>query len=260
MGRPLVDRIVSAGHDVAALVRRDEVRAELESIGVQCVDTPAHLAQERDVVLVYVYSDEQVRDIVLSEGLGQAMQRRSILVVHTTGSPTTVETIHERLSARGVGVVDAPGSGGPGQVAQGTLTLFVGGRAEHVDRCRPLFAAYATEVVHVGGVGAGQKVKLLNNLLFGAHVELAVEAAELSGAFGLDPALVAQTLHSCSGSSYALDLVASMGSGHQVIAGAGRFIEKDVAVARAAASDAGAALGSLGSVTDAVVERISGAQ
>ena len=113
MGRPLVHRLVSAGHDVAAFVRRDEVRAEVESIGVQCVDTPAHLARGRDVVVVYVYSDEQVRDIVLTEGLGQAMQRQSFLVVHTTGSPSTVETIQERLAARGVGVVDAPGSGGP---------------------------------------------------------------------------------------------------------------------------------------------------
>jgi len=257
MGRPLVDRLVAAGLDVAAFARRDDARSELESVGVHCVETPAELAKGRGIVIVYVYSDEQVRDVVHSGGLGDAMERDSILVVHTTGSPRTVETIQRHLEPRGAGVVDAPGSGGPQQVAQGTLTLFVGGSDEHVQRCTPLFAAYASEVVHFGGPGAGQKAKLLNNLLFGAQVELAVQAAELSEALGIDPLLVARTLHSCSGSSYALDLVASMGSADALIAGAGRFVHKDVVVARAAAREAGASLGSLESVTDAVLERTS---
>jgi 3-hydroxyisobutyrate dehydrogenase-like beta-hydroxyacid dehydrogenase len=142
-------------------------------------------------------------------------------------------------------------------VAHGALTLFVGGADEHVQRCTPLFAAYASEVVHFGVPGAGQKVKLLNNLLFGAHVELAVHAAELSGAFGIDPVLVAETFRTCSGWSYALGLVAAMGSADALVAGAGRFVHKDVIVARAVAQGIGASLGSLQPVTDAVLTRTS---
>ena len=254
MGRPLVDRLVGAGFDVAAYVRRPELRDELTRAGVVCVDTPADLASGRDAVVVYVYSDEQVRELVLDGGLAQAMEPGSVLIVQTTGSPRTVEAIDARLRSRGVGVVDAPGSGGPGQVADGSLTIFVGGDQEHVERCGPLFAAYTSSVVHFGPVGSGQKVKLLNNLLFGAHVQLALEAARLSGEFGIDPALLATTLHSCSGQSYSLDLIAAMGSAEALVTGAGRFIHKDVLVASAVAAEMGASLGAFATVTAPLLE------
>jgi 3-hydroxyisobutyrate dehydrogenase-like beta-hydroxyacid dehydrogenase len=254
MGRPLVDRLLAAGFAVAAYVRRPEMRDELTRAGVECVDTLADLAAGRDAVVVYVYSDDQVRELVLDGGLADAMEPGSVLVIKTTGSPRTVEAVDARVRSRGVGVVDAPGSGGPAQVADGTLTIFVGGQKEDVDRCRPVFAAYATSIVHFGPVGAGQKVKLLNNLLFGAHVQLALEAARLSGEFGIDPVQLATTLHSCSGASYSLDLIAAMGSAEALVAGAGRFIHKDVLVASAVAAELGASLGTIAAVTEPLLE------
>lgn len=255
MGRPAVHRLIGAGFDVTAFARRPEVRAELEDAGVPCVDDVVALARDCDVVIVYLYSDEQVRRVVLDDGLADAMDPGSVIVVQTTASPRTIEAIAFRVVPRNVQVVDAPGSGGPAQVAEGTLTLFVGGEEEAVARCDPLFAAYASRVVHFGPPGAGQKVKLLNNLLFGAHVELAVEAAELCDSLGVDPKLVAETLHTCSGASYALDLVAAMGTVEALLGAAGRFVHKDVVTARAAAEDAGARLGALGVVSDAVTRR-----
>lgn len=254
MGRPLVDRMLGAGFAVAAYVRRPELREELTRTGVDCVDTLADLAAGRDAVIVYVYSDDQVREIVLQGGLVDAMEPGSVLIIKTTGSPRTVEAIDTRARPRGVGVVDAPGSGGPGQVADGTLTIFVGGDQRHVERCRPLFAAYTTIAVHFGPVGSGQKVKLLNNLLFGAHVQLALEAARLSLEFGIDPVQLATTLHSCSGQSYSLDLITAMGSAEALIAGAGRFIHKDVLVASAVAQELDASLGTLAAVTAPLLE------
>jgi len=255
MGRPLVDRLRSASFDVAAWARRPEIRAQLEDAGVPCVNDVGALARGRDVVIVYVYSDEQVRNVLLEGGLADAMEPGSVIVVQTTASPRTIEAIAERVVPRNIEVVDAPGSGGPAQVANGTLTLFVGGDAEAVARCTPLFSAYASQVVHFGPPGSGQKVKLLNNLLFGAQVELAVEAAELCDSLGVDPQLVAKTLHTCSGASYALDLVATMGTAEALLDAAGRFVFKDVVTALAAADDAGARLGALGLVSDAVMNR-----
>jgi 3-hydroxyisobutyrate dehydrogenase-like beta-hydroxyacid dehydrogenase len=255
MGRPLVDRFLGAGFEVGAFARRDDVRADLTAANVACVDAVTDLARDRDVVVVYVYSDEQVREVVLDNGLADAMQPGSVVLVLTTGSPRTVEAIDARVRGRDVGVVDAPGSGGPAQVASGTLTLFVGGDDAHVERCRPLFDAYAANVVHFGALGAGQKVKLLNNILFGAHVELAVEAARLAQEFGIDPVLLANTLHTCSGASYALDLVAAMGSADGVVRGAGRFVHKDVVVAQAVADEIGASLGTIAAVAAPLLER-----
>jgi 3-hydroxyisobutyrate dehydrogenase-like beta-hydroxyacid dehydrogenase len=254
MGRPLVDRLLVAGFEVAAYVRRPEMREELTSAGVECVDELRDLPTGRDAVLVYVYSDEQVRELVLDAGLADAMEPGSVLIVQTTGSPRTVEAIDARVQSRGVAVVDAPGSGGPAQVATGTLTIFVGGDQEHVERCQPIFAAYTNSVVHFGPVGSGQKVKLINNLLFGAHVQLALEAARLCGEFGIDPVQLATTLHSCSGASYSLDLIAAMGSAEALVAGAGRFIYKDVLVASAVADEMGASLGAIATVTAPLLE------
>jgi 3-hydroxyisobutyrate dehydrogenase-like beta-hydroxyacid dehydrogenase len=166
-----------------------------------------------------------------------------------------VEEVAARAVTRNVAMVDAPGSGGPAQVSAGALTLFAGGDTEDLGRCLPLLRSYAAEVVHVGPVGAGQKVKLLNNLLFGAHVELAVEAARLSERFGIDPSLLAETLHDCSGSSRGLDLMATMGSADALIAAAGRFLYKDVLVARSTAKELDAALGAFDGVTMSLLER-----
>lgn len=255
MGRPLIGRLQGAGFEVTAFARRPDARAQLESAGVPCVEEAATLAQASDVVIVYVYSDDQVRSVVLDGGLTQAMPPGSTVVVHTTASPRTIEAIADQAAPMGVGVIDAPGSGGPAQVADGTLTLFVGGDEDVVARCEPLFAAYATQIVHFGRSGAGQKVKLVNNLLFGAHVELAVEAAELCDSLGVNAELVAKTLRTCSGASYGLELLAAMGSRDSLLSAAGRFVHKDVISARHAADDAGARLSALGVVSQAVLDR-----
>jgi len=254
MGPPLVDRLVASGFDVAAYVRRAEVRAELDAAGITCVDSLTALGAGRDVWSVYVYRDEEVREVAFTDGLADAMEPGSVLLVLTTGSPRTVEHIDARVRARGVGVVDAPGSGGPAQVQNGTLTLFVGGADEHVAKCRPVLESYATQIVHFGALGAGQRVKLLNNLLFGANVELAVEAARVAAEFGIDPLLLARTLHSCSGANYALDLVAGMGSAEALVSAVGHFVHKDVLIARDVAAELGVDLGTIAAVTAPLVE------
>ena len=255
MGRPLIDRLLAAGYPVAAYARRPEVRNELAAVGVEVVPSVSALAADRDVVVLYVFADEQVRAVALDDGLVDAMSPGSLLVIHTTGSPATAQAIAARANDRGVGVLDAPGSGGPEQVADGTLNLFVGGDATDLERCRPVFAAYTSHVTHFGALGSGQMVKLLNNLLFGAHVELAIEAARLAGAFGIDAAEVARVLHTCSGQSFSLDLIASMGSAENLVAGAGPYIHKDVVVARDVAASIDAPLGTFDAVTAPLLER-----
>lgn len=241
MGRPVIDRLLAAGHSVAAVARRPEVAAELTAAGVEVVaDLPA-LGRDRDVVLVYVYSDEQVREVTLDSGLLDALAPETLVVVHTTGSPQTVEAI----AARHPAVIDAAASGGPASIAAGTLTVFLGGEDEHVARFRPVLGAYAENAVHFGPLGSGQRVKLLNNLLFGAHVQLAVEAAGVAEAFGLDVGLLARTLHTCSGASYAMDLVAASGSAEALLQGAGPYVRKDVRVAREVADYLGVSLGTI---------------
>ena len=98
--------------------------------------------------------------------LGAAMAPGAVLVIHTTGSPRTAETI----AARGIDVVDAPVSGGPHDIAAGHVTLFVGGDDDAVARVKPVLSAYGDPILHVGRTGAGQLVKLVNNTLFAAQI------------------------------------------------------------------------------------------
>ena len=255
MGRPVVDRLLSANYEVAAYVRRKEAQRPLSALGVQLVpDVPA-LGSRSEIVILYPYSDEQVRQLALDDGLIASMATGSTVVIHTTGSPETAVDIAAAAGAGGVSVLDAPGSGGPAQVASGQLVLFVGGSNEVVDRARPVLSCYAAQIEHFGDVGSGQRVKLINNLLFGAHTELAIEAARLAGELGIDPVKMASTLHKCSGSSSALDLVAFMGSAEALLNGAGWTIYKDIRYALDLLRDIGAPLGSFQGVVDSVLAR-----
>ena len=182
MGGPMVRRLVEAGHDVRALGRSPEKRAAVEELGAQAVTDLALVAEGADAVIVCVFTDEQVRQVCLESDLVAAMAPGAVLVIHTTGSPRTAETI----AARGIDVVDAPVSGGPHDIAAGHVTLFVGGDDDAVARVRPLLSAYGDPILHVGRTGAGQLVKLVNNTLFAAQIGLVAEGVRLGGRLGIE--------------------------------------------------------------------------
>jgi 3-hydroxyisobutyrate dehydrogenase-like beta-hydroxyacid dehydrogenase len=253
MGRPLVGRLLAAGHEVAALVRRPVLKEELAAAGVEIAPSVEALGRGRDFVILYVYTDEQARTLALEDGLVEAMDAGSMLVIHTTGSPKTAEAVAARAGPRGVAVVDAAGSGGPAKVAAGEVTMLVGGTAEDFARVRGLLEAYARPILHVGPLGAGQKVKLINNALFGANIQLAMEACRVGREFGLDPRELASALSCGSGGSAVTQILAGMGSPEALVKGAGRFVHKDVTVAAQLADELGADLGLIKTVNDVLL-------
>jgi 3-hydroxyisobutyrate dehydrogenase-like beta-hydroxyacid dehydrogenase len=171
-----------------------------------------------------------------------------VLVVHTTGSPDTAEAIAARAAERGIGVLDAPVSGGPHDVAAGRVTLFVGGAADVVARIRPVLASYGHPVLHLGPLGVGQRVKLVNNVLFAAQVGLLADAIRLGGQLGVDEAVLLRALPHGSAASRALDGAAGRGSVAAFTAAVGGFLGKDLDVTRQMAGDLGAELGAVGRV------------
>jgi 2-hydroxy-3-oxopropionate reductase len=241
MGRPMVARLVEAGHDVRALGRSAGKRSAVAELGATGVADVAHLSA--GVVVVCVFTDEQVLDVCLGTELLETMAPGSTLVVHTTGSPRTVETIAARAAA--VAVVDAPVSGGPHNAATGTLTLFVGGADDAVAGVRPVLSCYGDPVLHVGPLGAGQKVKLINNAMFAAHIGLLSEAIELGTRLDVPESALLAALPHGSASSRVLDLVAAGGSAEAFARMAGEFVGKDVAVARSIVGQLGSHLGAL---------------
>jgi 3-hydroxyisobutyrate dehydrogenase-like beta-hydroxyacid dehydrogenase len=157
----MVTRLVEAGHDVRVLGRSAEKRAAIAQLGAKAVADTADVTAQADAVVVCVFNDEQVQQICMDGNLLKTMASRSAVVVHTTGNPRTVEAIAAHAASHDVDVVDAPVSGGPHNAAAGALTLFVGGADDAVARVRPVLSCYGDPVLHVGPLGAGQKVKLV---------------------------------------------------------------------------------------------------
>ncbi|TDD91800.1 NAD(P)-dependent oxidoreductase [Actinomadura darangshiensis] len=252
MGRPMVERLVRAGHEVRALGRSPAARAALEALGARPVARAAGAVEDADAVMVCVFSDEQVQDVCLGGGLLSAMAAGSVVVLHTTGSPDTAVAVAGRAAPHGVRVVDCPVSGGPHDIAAGRLTLFAGGAADDVAKVEPALRAYGDPVVHVGGLGAGQRVKLVNNALFAAQIGLLAEAVRLAGRLGVEEAALLGALPHASSASRALSGVAGRGSVAAFAQAVGGFLTKDVDVVRAVAAEHGGGLGALDGALDAL--------
>jgi 3-hydroxyisobutyrate dehydrogenase-like beta-hydroxyacid dehydrogenase len=241
MGRPMVRRLVRAGHRVRVYARGAEARQALAGDGAEPVTSLAAVARGVDAVLVCVLTDAQVREVCFDGALEAALPAGTVLVVHTTGDPRTVRT----LADRGADVVDAPVSGGPHDIEAGRLTVFAGGRQEAVDRVRPALSAYADPVLHVGPLGAGQSVKLVNNALFAAQLGLLAQTVEVGQRLGVDEGTLLAALAHGSAAGNASAASAARGGVAALAAGAGPFLRKDLAVVTALAGELGLGLGAL---------------
>jgi 3-hydroxyisobutyrate dehydrogenase-like beta-hydroxyacid dehydrogenase len=247
MGAPMVRRLVDAGHDVRVLSRTPEKTDAIAQLGAHAVAEPAALAVGADVVLVCVFTDEQVTQVCLDDDMVTAMSPGAVLVIHTTGSPRTARAI----AASGVDVVDAPVSGGPHDIAAGRVTLFVGGDDDAVARAQPVLSAYGDPILHVGRLGSGQLVKLINNALFAAQIGVVAEGVRLGELLGIsEPALLEALAHGSAGSR-ALSNITRAGSAAAFIDSVGDFIGKDVAVVRETVADLGGDLGALEELVNA---------
>jgi 3-hydroxyisobutyrate dehydrogenase-like beta-hydroxyacid dehydrogenase len=246
MGAPIADRLLAAGHELRAYARRSETRDALAERGVILADSVAELASAVDVAIVCVYSDEQVHEIAFGpDGIITNLRAGGVLVNHTTGRPSTAEALSQAAEERSCAMLDAALSGGPADISAGRLTLLVGGDANVLENVRPLLATYSSPIMRVGRVGDGQRIKLLNNVLFGAHVALTKQLEDCAIQLGLDPSLTLAAIQECSADSFVIRTALATGSAEILVELAGRFIRKDVAVVAEVAGEMGVELGSL---------------
>jgi len=255
MGTPMIGRLVAGGHDVRALGRTSEKRTAVAQLGASATAEAWQAIEDAEVVVLCVFTDEQLRSLCLpgaaGPGLIADLPMGSVLVVHTTGSPSTVQMLAEAAAGRDVEVVDAPVSGGPDDIAAGHVTLFVGGSDDAVSRARLVLGCYGDPVLHIGPIGCGQKVKLVNNALFAAQIGLTVEAVRVAAQLGLAEPAVLAALRFGSAGSRAMDSIANAGSTAAFIGAVREFIGKDIAVVRRTAAALGTDLGQLDAIVDA---------
>ncbi|MEU6541193.1 NAD(P)-dependent oxidoreductase [Streptomyces sp. NPDC047000] len=241
MGRPMVRRLVGAGHMVRVYARTSEARKALARDGAEPVDSLATVAHGAQAVFVCVLTDAQVRDVCLDGGLISVLPDGSVLAVHTTGDPRTVRA----LAGLGADVVDVPVSGGPHDIETGRLTVYAGGEEETVQRVRPALHAYADPVLHVGALGAGQSVKLLNNAMFAAQLGLLAHLVRLGRCLEVEEDVLLAALSHGSAAGNASAASAARGGVSELALSAGPFLRKDLAVVSGLAEELGLSLGAL---------------
>jgi 3-hydroxyisobutyrate dehydrogenase len=207
MGLPMARRLIGASHDLTAY---DPVPASLESLaasGGRSVSTAAEVSEGADLVFVTVATPEQAMGALFGErGAAQALAPDTIVVVMSTIGPATVRDLADRLAAQGVGLLDAPMSGGVARAERGELVVMVGGPRERFEVCRPFLDRLGTTVAYVGeSIGDGQALKLVNQLLAGVHIAAAAEALGFAAALGLDTRAAWEVVRHGAAGSFMLD-------------------------------------------------------
>lgn len=184
MGLPMTRHLVAAGHDVTVASRgRGPIDAAV-AFGAVEGDGPAGVAAASDVMILCVPSSPDVED-VLDVAL-PALAAGTIVVDTSTIDPEVERAQHRRVEAAGGRYLEAPLSGGTAGAEKGTLTLMVGGDETVLDEARPVLDAFADRIVHVGGPGMGQVVKLCNNLVYAAQMLATAEATVMAAEAGVD--------------------------------------------------------------------------
>jgi 3-hydroxyisobutyrate dehydrogenase len=202
-----------------------------------------------------------VRSVCLGpDGALAAMTTGATLVQHTTSDPATLLLLAQTGIANGVRILDAALSGGPHDIAEGRLTLWVGGDEAILEELRPLLETYASPVMYVGALGNWQRVKLVNNALFVAQVGLAIEGVRLAGSLGVDEPPILAALQHGSGASRGLSVVAHGGSVDALADRLSDLMVKDITAVREVAQRSGASLGIIGTVlsSEVVAEKMLG--
>ena len=196
MGMPMAKNLLGAGYELLILNRSREKAEELAARGrAEVADGIENLARGSDVVITMLPGPPEVEEVVAGEnGLLRGARRGTLLVDMSTSSPALARKLALAAAARGIGMLDAPVSGGDVGAMEGTLSIMVGGEERAFERARPLFEVMGKTVTHVGESGSGQIVKAANQIVVALVIEAVSEALVLGSKAGVDPGKVLDVL------------------------------------------------------------------
>src|SRR5580692_10146550 len=202
MGLPMAGHLVAAGHDVSVASRgRGPIDAAV-SQGATDGGSPLGVAQASDVIILCVPNSPEVVEVI--DAMLPALGAGKTVIDTSTIDPEVERAQHARVSETGARYLDAPLSGGTAGAQKGTLTLMVGGDAETLADMEPALDPFAGLVVHVGGPGMGQVVKLCNQVIYAAQMTATAEATAMAVRSGVDMAKLLEVLTHATGDCVAV--------------------------------------------------------
>jgi 3-hydroxyisobutyrate dehydrogenase len=196
MGKPMCLRLLGAGYALTVWNRSRDKLAPVTARGASIADSPAAVARAADIVMMCV-TDQQAAEAVLfgQDGIAAGGAPGKLVVDFSSIAPDSARAFAARLEREaGMGMVDAPVSGGTVGAEQGTFAIMAGGRAEHIERARPVVAHLAQRFTRMGDAGTGQVTKLCNQIIVGCLLPVIAEAVRLAEAGGVDANALPQAL------------------------------------------------------------------
>lgn len=246
MGRPMVEHLLAAGHELSVWSRRP-ASADFLPPEVARAANPTELARRCEIVCTNVTGSADVA--ALAAQLIDGFAPGSIHVDFSTIAPSVARALAARYAERGIDFVDAPVSGGTAGAQAATLAIMWGGKPALAARLDPLFRCLGQTVVQIGPAGAGQVAKICNQMVMVAAIEATAEAARLAEAAGVDFARVRKALMGGSAASRVLDFFGGKMAARDFAPGVeARLHHKDFAMLMAEAAHAGIPLPVAGTV------------
>ena len=205
MGVSMAANLLRAGADLTVWNRTPGRAAPLLELGAREAASPAEVATRSDIMVVCVSDTPDVEAVLFgADGIAAGAGTGSLVIDCSTISPDATRDFGTRLARGGVGMVDAPVSGGSEGARLGTLTMFVGGAEPDVARARPVLEAMGQTITHLGRLGNGQAAKAVNQVIIGGTYLGVAEGIVLGIRAGLDPQRLVEALSGGSAQSWVL--------------------------------------------------------
>lgn len=230
-GSPMAERMISGGLRPWLWARREAVLARYRDAGARLAASPAEVGARCDVIGLCLY-DAAATDTVLfgPDGLMTDVRPGTVLAIHATTGPQYVTELGARVADRGVRIVDAPVSGGDAAALAGQLVVIVGGGQDEAAACESMFATYAGRVIVVGGLGAAQSAKLINNSLMTAITGLVYDAFEFGSTWGIEADALGELLANGSAANPSVGVFQALGGSREFSVRAWPTLHKDIAL------------------------------
>jgi 3-hydroxyisobutyrate dehydrogenase-like beta-hydroxyacid dehydrogenase len=205
MGSAIAGHLLKGGYRVCIYDVLPERTEALANRGARPARSPKEVAKNSELVLVVVLDDAQVKEVCLgSEGVMEGAQPSAVVAICSTVQPRTCREISEKVQVRGIHVLDTPMARGAQAAVEGKLLLMVGGDTKVLDRCRPVFITFASDIYHLGELGSGQVGKMVNNLILWTCLAANREGLILAKNQGVDISRLREVLLHSSADNWAL--------------------------------------------------------
>jgi 3-hydroxyisobutyrate dehydrogenase len=205
MGKPMVQNLINAGHQVTVFDVIPEAVRDAVAIGAIAGNNLANMAKDADMMITMVQTGEQVSGICLGDdGLFAHAKPGTLYADCSSIDIATCRSLHEHAEKAGICMVDAPVSGGMKGAEAGTLTFMVGGSEENYSKIKPILENMGKKAIHAGDAGNGQAAKICNNMLLGISMIGVSEAFSLAEKLGLSAEKFHEISNNASGQCWSL--------------------------------------------------------